>query len=41
MHRLLNILEDHFAQTGEWLPLCAVMSLKRLFGLSLHREGWQ
>jgi hypothetical protein len=40
MTRLLNLLEYHFARTGEWWALCAVMVAKRRLGLNLHRKGW-
>ncbi len=36
----LNILEDHFARTGEWYALEFVMSAKIALGGGLHREGW-
>ncbi len=37
---ILDILEDHFARTGEWYALEFVMSAKIALGISLHREGW-
>lgn len=38
--RLLSLLEDHFARTGEWFALCQVMRLKRIVGCGWFRRGW-
>lgn len=40
MSTVLNYLEDHFAQTGEWYMLCVIMDLKTALRFSKFRRGW-